>query len=160
MACSLPSPRPYFCQSRDSIVSHGAARRALELRVAGKGGCGPLASRAWKAYHLRCRTVPRMGVFWAVSKRSRVRATTENSPLFLEEMPALCVGGQSGSARLRRAVARDDLPFACFAQGLAGRPRAVSSKSTALFDVRRGSVVAALNVSDGCVDSSTGAVDI
>ena len=107
---------------------------------------------------------PRMGAFWAGIRRSCVHATSGKSLLLLAEMRAVCVRGESALARLRQAVARKDSPVVGCGLGSfledALALRAASSTPTACFGVRRASEVAALNVSEVCVDSSTGAADI
>ena len=107
---------------------------------------------------------PRMGVFWNGIKRSRVRATSEKSPLLLEVMRAVRIRGESASAHLRQAVARKDLPAIGCGLGSTLEDtltlRAASSMSTAFFGVRRASEVAALDLSEVCVDPSTGLADI
>ena len=98
---------------------------------------------------------PRMGVCRNGIKRSRAHATSGKSPLSLADMHAVRIREEVASASFRQAVARLG-SFLVDALAL----RAPSSMAAAFLGVRFASEVAALNVSEVCVDSVTGVVDI
>ena len=99
---------------------------------------------------------PRMGVFSAGIKRSRVHVALEKSPLLLGDVHGWRNRSEVSCARLCQAAGCPDLPPGCAGLGQALENamvlRCAASVCIAFFAVRRASGVAGLRTSDVSVD--------